>query len=59
LFGVLALVGRRPQRVLALVRFARHCRKAAVSMARFLGLYVESLATELRPYELDSPVAAT
>ena len=59
LFGVLAQVGRRPQRVLALVRFARHCRKAAVSLARFLGPYVESLATEMRPYELDSPVAAT
>jgi len=59
LFGVLAQVARRPQRLLALVRFARHCRKAAVSLAKFLELYVGSLATEMWLYELDSPVAAT
>ncbi len=59
LSGLFMQVARRPHRLPALVRLGRQCRRAAVSLAQFLDVYVECLTSQLEYYELESPVAAT
>jgi len=56
---LLAQVARRPQRIPALVQFARQSRRAAAALAQFLDVYVGSLAAQMNTYEWESPVAAT
>lgn len=49
---LLALMARRPYRLPALARMGRESRRAAVSLARFLDLYLQTLAGQISEREL-------
>jgi adenosylhomocysteine nucleosidase len=59
LSGLLAQIAQRPQRLPALVRLGRQCRRAAASLALFLSQNVGARQTRMSQTELSCEVAAT